>query len=107
MHGCGGEGAIVPEYVRSSELSASIHFIPESSMIEDSFNVLSMTDNGRGDFTIIFATPLDEKMLTVQPIAGAPMPDTISFDAITDGKIDSVRVKFDREPGAVRLRFTG
>lgn len=98
------ETAIVPEYVRSSGSSASVHFVPETSTIEDSFNVSSLDDNGTGDFTINFVTPLDEKTLTVQSIAGALAPSTFSFDTI-DGKIGSIRVKFDREPEVVRLRF--
>ena len=100
------EPAIIPEYVWTAAPTATVHFIPETSTIEDSFNISSLDDNGTGNFTINFDTPLDENSLVVQPIGGAPMPDSVSYDSV-DGEIGSIQVKFDREPGAVRLRFGG
>lgn len=90
-----------PDSSVESDLGAQktfIKFTPRS--IIDSHNVVSLTDNGSGDFTITFFKSMNPKTLVVQPIGDSPR----SF-RVASVSADTVRLIFEKEPSEITLRF--
>ena len=86
--------------IRRFTSSTYIYFSPKDMLIQDSFGISSITDNGPGAYTINFLTPLNEKTLTVLPIRG-----TSGDFKVTGADFQSVRIQFKEEPEMVGLRF--
>ena len=84
--------------------SAYVNFVPETSEIVSSRNILSVSDNGTGDFTFNFHRPLSEASLRVTPTVGTPRPKEITVNSKI-AKVHSVRVKFKIEPDVISLWF--
>lgn len=77
-----------------------VYFSPRGMLIQDSFGISSVTDNGQGDYSINFLSPLNEKTLSVLPIRGT----SGSFKVISTD-FQSVRIQFEEEPELVGLKF--
>ena len=82
-----------------NKITAYIHFNPQSNEITGSFNISSYIDNGLGDFTFCFIDQLDKNTIVVFPIGETPIP------VILEATHKHVRVKFEKEPSFVKLRF--
>ena len=82
---------------------AFVRFRTSALKLIDSHDVVGITDNGHGDFTIHFDRPLRFSTLVCK--AMPPTPD--SFKAVLGLDMCSIRVVFDgpHEPEIVALRF--
>ena len=88
-----------------SGMSAHVRYIPETEEIQYSNNISSVTDNGSGDFTFSFETALQEPRLSIVPMAGTPWPKEVIVNA-NAARVESVQVKFKKEPDIVGLSFS-
>ena len=68
--------------------------------IVEGSNVSSIIDNGTGDYTINFLTPLNAETLAVHPVG-----ETSRDFNVVGVNEDFVRVLFDKEPGEFSLRI--
>ncbi len=89
----------VPPYRKEKERQRTFTHPGISTNDYQGENIASITDGGLGDFTFTFDSPLDQNTLVVSPIGDTPPFKVLSATG------SAVRVKFDKEPPIVRIRF--
>ena len=91
----------------SGHTRAFLNFSLETWSINESFNIAKVTDNGPGDFTIDFTTPINQTLFETKSLFGSKKPNDVELILKEAAKIQGVRIRYKKEPNRVELLFNG